>query len=77
MKTNMKISKLLLVIFFTMNLTSCFDSEEIDFGKGPVLAQFEDTTDELNIIKDDVNLPIDYLIWFISSMRAYSVERFF
>lgn len=62
MKTYMKITNLVLVVFFAVSVTSCFDSEEIDFGKGPILAQFQNTTDELNIIKDAANTPIDYLI---------------
>jgi len=58
----MKITNIVLAVFLAVSITSCFDSEEVDFGKGPVLAQFQNTTDELNIIKDAANTPIDYQI---------------
>lgn len=44
-------------------LTSCdalLDDSVTDFGQGPILAQFENTSAEINIIKDAANTPIDY-----------------
>ena len=46
-------------------MTSCeplIDDFKTDFGKGPILTQFVNTTDEINIIKDAANTPIDYEI---------------
>lgn len=48
-----------------ITLSSCdelLDPVETDFGQGPVLAQFQNTTDELNIIKDPTVPFIDYEI---------------
>ncbi len=63
MKNNLKILALFIVGGFA--LSSCdaiLDDFETDFGKGPVLAQFVKTQDEINIIKDAANTPIDYEI---------------
>lgn len=63
---NLKILRFLLILtIIGVNITSCdelLDPTETDFGKGPVLATFQNTTDEINIIKDAANTPIDYEI---------------
>ncbi len=60
---------LFLAIVGVITLTSCdalLDETEIDFGNGPILAQFENTSAELNLIKDpaiptiDFEIPITY-----------------
>lgn len=56
--------------FFVLALTSILfsscdaliDDAETDFGNGPILAQFQSTSAELNIVKDAANTPIDYEI---------------
>ncbi|WP_289038944.1 hypothetical protein [uncultured Zobellia sp.] len=59
------IAALLLVVLFT-SCDAIVDQDEVDFGKGPILAQFQNTTDELNIIKNpnisfiDYEIPITY-----------------
>lgn len=61
---NLRILYVLMVGSF-LTLTSCdllIDDYETDFGKGPILAQFQNTSVELNIIKDAANTPIDYEI---------------
>ncbi|WP_158844949.1 hypothetical protein [Algibacter sp. L1A34] len=48
-----------------ITLSSCdalLDDTKTDFGQGPILAQFENTTDELNIILDPAVTSIDYMI---------------
>jgi len=53
----------LILILGTLTLNSCdelIDPTETDFGKGPVLATFTQTTAELNIIKDVANTPATY-----------------
>lgn len=66
-KININLSLRVLVTLFlsTVGFISCdplIDDFQTDFGKGPVLAQFEKTKDELNIIKDANGTPIDYEI---------------
>ncbi|WP_276167937.1 hypothetical protein [Zobellia alginiliquefaciens] len=59
------IAALLLVVLIT-SCDAIVDQDEVDFGKGPILAQFQNTTDELNIIKNpnisfiDYEIPITY-----------------
>jgi|GEM_PF-1880428 len=58
-------SNLLLTFFSIILFTSCdsiLDQDEVDFGNGPILATFQNTTDELNIIKDPAVTSIDYQI---------------
>lgn len=55
------IASLLLVVLFT-SCDAIVEQDEIDFGKGPILAQFQNTTDELNIIKNPEVTFIDYEI---------------
>lgn len=68
MKKNIKFIRTLFVLVLIGNvitLHSCdsiLDDYETDFGKGPVLATFLNTTDELNIIKDPEISSIDYEI---------------
>ncbi|WP_240571859.1 hypothetical protein [Aestuariibaculum lutulentum] len=68
MKKYIKHIRTFLVLALISNmvvLNSCneiLDDYETDFGKGPVLATFVNTTDELNIIKDAENTPVDYEI---------------
>lgn len=55
----------LIIIIGSFAFSSCdaiIDDFETDFGKGPILTQFVNTTDEINIIKDAANTPIDYEI---------------
>ena len=52
-----------VVAIAAMCLVSCdalLDQDETDFGQGPILAQFEKTQTELNIIKDPEVTSIDY-----------------
>lgn len=63
---NIKILRILTILalgFLMGNLSSCdtlIDDTDIDFGEGPVLATFAPASDDLNIIKDAANTPIDY-----------------
>jgi hypothetical protein len=54
--------KYLVLCFISLTLASCLDNEVTDFGNGPILAQFENTTGEINIIKDPAITTIDYEI---------------
>ena len=57
-----KFNLIAAVLFITV-FTSCdaiLDQDETDFGKGPILPTFVNTTDELNIIKDAANTPVEY-----------------
>jgi hypothetical protein len=59
-KNNRKIAIALLTVL-TLSLSSCLlDDEVTDFGKGPVLATFTDTEQEVNIIKNAANTPVNY-----------------
>lgn len=55
------IATLLLVVLFTA-CDAIVDQDEVDFGTGPIVATFQNTTDELNIIKDPAVTFIDYEI---------------
>ncbi|SMC61708.1 hypothetical protein [Cellulophaga tyrosinoxydans] len=55
----------LACIVLTTMFISCdaiLDQDETDFGKGPILAQFESPKGEINIIKDPTVTSIDYEI---------------
>lgn len=53
------ISLFLIALAFS-SCDAIIDQEEIDFGKGPVLATFTDAETEVNIIKDVANTPVNY-----------------
>lgn len=55
-----KIGITLGVLLFVINATSCLDGDAIDFGKGPLLVQFEKFTTDLNLIQDAENTPVEY-----------------
>lgn len=64
-KINNYLRIFIVLIVASFGFTSCdalIDDFQTDFGKGPVLATFENTVAELNIIKDAANTPIDYEI---------------
>ena len=54
--------KYLVLCFVSVALTSCLDDAVTDFGQGPILAQFESTSGDINIIKDPAITSIDYEI---------------
>lgn len=57
------LTKTIAALLFAVTFTSCdaiLDQEETDFGKGPVLTTFTNSTAEVNIIKDVANTPKDY-----------------
>lgn len=49
-----------IAAMFMVSCDALLEQDETDFGQGPILAQFEKTKAELNIIKDPENTPIDY-----------------
>lgn len=64
-KINNSLRNFIVLIVIGFSFGSCeplIDDFITDFGKGPVLAQFENPTAEINIIKDDANTPIQYEI---------------
>lgn len=67
----MKNNKFIIALIYVLSLgsiasfSSCdsiIDDEETDFGQGPIVATFLNTTDEVNIIKDPAITSIDYEI---------------
>ena len=53
------IASVLLIVMIT-SCDSILDQDETDFGKGPVLAQFETPVTEVNIVKTVDNEPVEY-----------------
>ncbi len=64
-KINNYLRIFIVLIVASFGFTSCdalIDDFQTDFGKGPVVATFQNTVAEINIIKDAANTPIDYEI---------------
>lgn len=55
--------KLLSLLLTTLFLSSCiFDSEEVDYGKGPIVVQFHEKKGAKNFLKDENETVYDYRV---------------
>lgn len=54
-KTINKIAAITLLLFVSVSFTSCLEGDAVDFGKTPVLVQFESTAINAIFLQDPVN----------------------
>ena len=65
-KTRIKLNFFIVVLLASFTVSSCLlDDEKTDFGKGPILAQFEKPSVTANFIKDGSVTPYNVAITII------------